>query len=533
MAKSKDIKNLIGKGNLRGEEIGRIIITDLVNAYRNLLTGKDKDGLLTEQEKQALINGIDNQRDGQVYNAYREVHEFLTTIPVRYECEKLRASSAFWKAYHIIRECTDAERELRSYKSNRVKYVSFEEYEELAANHKKEVATWGISVENLFFDTLSYYFSLYEAGEETFLDKLIEETKTLPLKRERIKENYWAQGHNGYYQYPDGTTSKDEDKDALMDYYRGRYANFTSGNAFTQNDKLSVVNILKTLQVQEDITKEQEKIKAAVFISDTRAPENTTMYDVLEYAAGFYSYAETDEPDGMFQFKEDYPAIYEAVMKFLKKQPFLKKAIGAVPESEYYSNHDAIKCQVLIDNDFLNFKEIYSCFYPDGYRAYAIIPEKSEVYKSEPSTVWIEHNLTDKRFFEDNMAEIVEDALDKMKEAYREMYVIYVFLALTAEFVGVDDLDILIDPINEDFISAMNNAMETLIDEISPSRLTPDGMSSNEIREKLLSVLLPIRISDLQPSVDDVIKAKQKLSLDTFKGGAVEFMASLKNGGIA
>ena len=70
------------KGKLTGDEVGRLMIADLIECYKHALTGGDVNtGIFTEKEKTDLVNALEGKENIARYNKYRYLNDFLTRFP--------------------------------------------------------------------------------------------------------------------------------------------------------------------------------------------------------------------------------------------------------------------------------------------------------------------------------------------------------------------------------------------------------------------------------------------------------------------
>ena len=83
------LSKLLKKKKLTGEEVGKIILLDLVNRYTDKPT-------LTQAERDAYVDALVVNKDIRAYNDYLQVYRFITTMVVDYESQE--------RAYHAIRQ---------------------------------------------------------------------------------------------------------------------------------------------------------------------------------------------------------------------------------------------------------------------------------------------------------------------------------------------------------------------------------------------------------------------------------------------
>lgn len=91
----KEIKNILSKQNLTGDDVGRLMILDFLSAYKNLTDGGDSTGILTDTEKTGVVNSLALADEIHRFNDYRGLHDYLTSAPVIVE--------SYAKTYEVYR----------------------------------------------------------------------------------------------------------------------------------------------------------------------------------------------------------------------------------------------------------------------------------------------------------------------------------------------------------------------------------------------------------------------------------------------
>ena len=76
---SRKLNNLLKKGKLTGEEVGQLMIKDMIHMFNQVkenpeILNNDKEikPLLTQAQKDSLVNGLDSNKDIRDYNNYRD-----------------------------------------------------------------------------------------------------------------------------------------------------------------------------------------------------------------------------------------------------------------------------------------------------------------------------------------------------------------------------------------------------------------------------------------------------------------------------
>ena len=520
-----NIKNLLKKGKLTGHEVGQLMIKDLAKSYKNILENKGDEGLLTFEDKMLLVDGLKKSEDIKRYNEFRHVHEFLITAPILFSLYEKTASNAFWKIYHLLREAQQAEREYTQEKHHTPCIVTQKQYDDLKqADFNKKIG-WSYSVENLLLYSVDYYFDQYKAGKKTPFDKYFTASKEQPITNPRIKENYWED--NGYYTLPDGRKSKDMSREEWVEALN-EYEAYAGMIEATRGGELTGEEILINKQIRDEADKPPLE-----WTSDNTAPEDATMFDVLEYLSGFYSSEETDNQDTIFEFMTDFPDLYNAIWEHITKMKglfFLKE----IPKEQYFDT-DLIKCKDLYDNNILDFREYLETLTLEDTNGIAILQQSGATYPKhnidengyykEKDHYWRNYHMAD-ALLKDH-GEDIELLLRELKLNYKYAYAMKEAIKIIGNFIGVRDINILLGDIKESEITSLNMAMEHLTEEITRRNPEEGEMTETEIINQLKELLQPIRIKDLKPRAKDIKTAKEMIDFSTVQGSAIKFLSLL------
>lgn len=363
------LKTLLKKGKLTGDEVGRLMIQDLIAAYKNRLEGKEGKGFLTDAEMTALVNGLSERQDIKRYNEFRFVHEYLVKSVGYFSMYKETAEICFWRIYHILMELKQAEEE-----NSRIKWqpriMTQKQYDELKQADFERKMQVGYSVEELIIHAVGYYFNLYKKGKKTPFNKYFTAAKKQPITNPRIKANYWAEGEfglpdNGYYVLPDGRTSRDLTPEEWQKEEEKHNPWKKILNAqqemVDKGIELTVADIMQRREAHRELGKHKSPIR---WVEDLTAPDDATMFDVLEYLDGFYFSMETDSEETIFEFMADFSDLYKALwgkLTAMKGLSFLKD----IPREQYF-DMELISVKELYENDILDIRDVVDSFNPDG-----------------------------------------------------------------------------------------------------------------------------------------------------------------------
>lgn len=201
------LSKLLKKKKLTGEEVGKIILLDLVNSYKDQPT-------LTQAERDAYVDALVENTDIRAYNDYLQVYRFITTMVIDYESQE--------RAYHAIRQefirhmlrYSDAENNYFK-TSLQPRILTRRDYEQALKEAKENVSSWTYSLYSLVAYELYKNIEAYNNKEKTPYKRYFDAYKKEQANQQAIKA-YRAT----YYQSKDNP-KKDEEltKLVMLDKY--------------------------------------------------------------------------------------------------------------------------------------------------------------------------------------------------------------------------------------------------------------------------------------------------------------------------
>jgi len=496
---SKDINQILKSGKLTGEEVGRLMIKDMIIAFKGSVKLKHKElkGLLSHDQMNALVDRLTGGDNIRAYNDYKALHDFLTTAPILLFAQYQIAEIAYWQLTYLFHKLDDAENENRRI-FFQPRIMTQKQYDELRKANFERKMTFTASIEELIFHALEYYRGLYEKGEQTPLNKYFNKTKKEPLANPRIKANYWEEGENGYYVTPDGRTSKDMSVDEWA----------------------------------AEVKKAQADKGVLKWVEDQTAPEDATKWDVLEYASGFYESTETDNTATLWEFKADYPELYNALLTKLASMKGLS-FIKNTPEKDYFKE-GVIAYKDLYRNKILDYLEIIERL--DGgadgkvflggvavLQPTLIVPTKGineQGHYVGLYPYWRKQHMAED--FLEHRAKDFTTLLDRLKEALKECFVLQEAIRLFAEYTNIPEITVVVDDAAIDrmiyLVEGFNALMVDMPFGIGRYGFIDNERPVDELKAELADIFKPIDIDALKPSQQAIQKAKAIMSFDIVKG---------------
>lgn len=185
------LSKLLKKKKLTGEEVGKIILLDLVNSYKDQPT-------LTQAERDAYVDALVENTDIRAYNDYLQVYRFITTMVIDYESQE--------RAYHAIRQefirhmlrYSDAEKNYFQL-TLQPRILTRRDYEQALKEAKENVSNWTYRLYSLVAYELNKNIEAYNNKEKTPYKRYFDAYKKEQAKEQAIeayRATYWQDKDN-------------------------------------------------------------------------------------------------------------------------------------------------------------------------------------------------------------------------------------------------------------------------------------------------------------------------------------------------
>lgn len=201
------LSKLLKKKKLTGEEVGKIILLDLVNSYKDQPT-------LTQAERDAYVDALVESKDIRAYNDYLQIYRFIPAFAVDFEStERAYAVVRLEFMRHVMR-LNDAEQNYFKL-SLQPRILTRRDYEQALKEARESVSSWTYSLYSLVAYELRKNIEAYNNKEKTPYKRYFDAYKKEQANQQAIKT------YRATYDNP----KKDEDltKLVILDKYLDIY----------------------------------------------------------------------------------------------------------------------------------------------------------------------------------------------------------------------------------------------------------------------------------------------------------------------
>ena len=210
-----DFKRLMRRKKLKGEEVGKFVLTNDANAYNKILTGTD-DEVIPQSLVQQLINKLEDDEEIEKYNSYIKIQSWIIKNYTTASGHEQQAQLAIEKIRNLLDSLYSVEkikdffleRELEGCEEliKKLNYFRIEDFlkgDEMAEGEVRICkAYYGVLKRSLYFmngfnialDLIIKYYDLeavevYKSRVDWFEEKLKLLSKVINLAFEKIKKS--------------------------------------------------------------------------------------------------------------------------------------------------------------------------------------------------------------------------------------------------------------------------------------------------------------------------------------------------------
>lgn len=387
-----DIKKILNKKGWTGRELGILELTNMAVMFKQALEGKDLQPIVDMAQLQKMINGMIDRRQGDVYNGYIAIHEWLS---LKYNMAigwTQQAQLQFRTLEGFISNAIFAE-DVYKYIEQLPAIMTQKQYEEAKAAKIEDFfkdgdgEEQGLNVFNLVEHFITYYLRLLQAEPKKAnpLKDIRKQYLKEPVKSKLILSRYNEVMGEGYYTLEDGRRSdemtSEEWQEAvttpkMREALRVMGTGDGAGNEYTQ--AIAEQRLIERAKVIYGGGTEEEADKAQEKADYTRGlaipaqwhycedpPADITKWDIIEqelllefYPAsldGEDAYTESNFTASMKDFITEYKELINIALKEIDSRYFKGAGgLSELPVNEWETT--VFDYRQLYNMDFYGFK---------------------------------------------------------------------------------------------------------------------------------------------------------------------------------
>lgn len=392
-----DIKRLLNKGGWTGRELGIIELTNMAITFKQQIAGETPTPIIETAQLQKMINNITDRTQGEIFNGYISIHEWLSLHYNIALANEQQAQLRFKELSGYIAQAAVAE-DVYQYIESLPVIMTEKQYKDAVEQGRQRwfkgedgTEERADSVISLIYRAFEYYAKKLEQEPtkpnplKPIRKKYLSELVKSPLIRSRFNE---ATG-NGYYILEDGRRSDEMSEEEWQDTITTpkmreflREANeaqqLQPGFMGISAENIAAQRILDRSQIlwnggsNEDAARAQEQKEyeaglsmPAKWVLYDDPPEDLTKWDfLLDGATVYETYCcslggMAGEPDAYIEEAKDFVAEFSELVELLIKDidsRFFKgeKGLAGTPIEQWETT--VFDWQQLYDKDFYGFR---------------------------------------------------------------------------------------------------------------------------------------------------------------------------------
>lgn len=606
-------KKLLNKKGWTGKEVGQAYLYSLSEQQRAQKERIPFKPPFTREDLDRMEQSITVQEQYIIFRSYAKLYNGLVDCSNFAEAQMQQTYSGFYRYLYTLKDCMQADATLKAVEKYPL-IMTRVQYDRI----KKELIEDRKAFRTSFYRTLIEVIEDWAAEPEeapAAVRKAIEDTKKQPCTNTRILSNYNNDMGEGYYTLPDGTRSdkvtSEEWKQKLQDRFLAAHKLTINGEEATPEETLIHFNqerrinleklffegiegvekackdmgidweakgftleeLLKTIEKELEFTGSIKLNKIAeeafniitdsdsgIVWHDAEEVPELTKYDVLVESEIMDNYRDCliDDNENFInckEFVEDYPALYKAAVKELKKmlptaakikkEDFLQPLLtyGEIQEAGLtihdcflkVCNRDILEYYCKEDNTE-NMQKRLRIMYSgiaiieedgDSYSGYLLkdnIAENGDYVETHSNPYYLLESIDSITDDEDRMEEISQYTKYLIKPAIRYLYAYNALIDALSSVYDVSCISVLKKNMQylETQIEAFNFLLYGFYTDVFG---TPEEKARK--RELIKQVYSPIILEELKPDSSRVQAVKDKLTSSYGKTQAAAIVADL------
>ena len=306
-----DIKRLLNKKGWTGRELGILELTNMCIIFQQALEGKEPKPLVEQAQFKKMLSTITDRQQGQVYNGYISIHEWLS---IRYNIAQTQLQQAQLQYRTLAGYVTDATlaEDVYRYIEQLPAIMTEKQYRDARETglkkwlYEEDGTERGDSLAALIDRGINYYLRLLQnsPAKANPLKAIRKKCVSQPVKSRLILEGYNEVMGEGYYTIEDGsgrrsdTMTAEEWQDAITTPAMKtalRDMKATDGNGTEYTSEIATRRIIERAKVifsggtDEDADEAQQKREYEAGLSIPvkwhyyeDPPKDLTKWDIIE-----------------------------------------------------------------------------------------------------------------------------------------------------------------------------------------------------------------------------------------------------------
>lgn len=524
-----NIKTLLKKATLSGDEVGRAFLTNMMADYKNILDGyrgETMKGVFSQSEFNSMVNKLTTSYQIDRYNHYISISNFIRQYNGFSNAYYQQAQVGFYKIMNYVTGALSYENMTDSL-SRQPLIMTKKEYNDIKEETIKNMGALKESFWSLAECGIQYYINLLytHPRKKNILKAVMKKYANEPFQNPTVISKLNEIWDEGYYVAPDGTRSCDVSKEEFQNLVMKVFA----GEDWKDNDPFD-----NALRIKEHKFYANPADIFTWYPAD-EPPKGITKTDILEWEDGtasdiieYYPEIYSDDPDvakqGFEAFINDFPELWEIISTdIIEKIP----AAAAFKEDVFSPFITWKELEKLKVYDYTTIPNRYhiadTISQKDGFRGHraghggiAVIEDCSKYnqndkgYYKENSVGKFQEIFKLEVMYKGSLEEILTARNDFLISGLKDVYATNAAIDIITELTKVDmSIFKMSTAIFESQIQALNGIINQLATKISEFSV---GLTEEQIqeRENILNTLFPyIDIEELKPLPEQIEEIKE------------------------
>jgi len=431
-----DLRKLLNKKNLTGEEIGKALISHSIVLIKNakIVDGKiSVNGIFTDNELDKMVQSLNTKQDVECYNGYREILNTIRHLLTKLELVLAEYKAAEWQALYVFSNClyTEAINTARCFDPL---IITKEQFEEEKRKEITDKENWITSHVNIVKNVIIYFLDLYEKNlnaENPFKEEF-NKLENIEVNEDEKNEYEKVFCVSYCYETPDGKRSDQMtlgEWRELTEQYEAFTVDFVPSSKYPieyRKFNISLECIRNNKSVSDDIL-EIIPFQKIELISPLKESLSKLRYLQL------LTYRIIDDTEKIDSFLREYRSLIEIAIDYMNTSKALKHeakaTVSAMTQKEFIIN--------LYNNKFIYYNIFFEIEVPEclSHIDYAILQGTNKTIKKFQT-------IQDEFLVYENSLSVLAIAAcaNRLKQSYNRANSIYYFFKMISQEINISEL---------------------------------------------------------------------------------------------
>lgn len=188
-----DLRKILNKKKLRGDEVGRALLAETIYSYKEAMKGNDTAGVFTEAERNKMVDGLTTSQDWKDYTSYKSIDRTIYKYVGLAQANLQMFFNGFYQTWGMYSKILEAEKAIKYIEGSPV-VMTDKQYKEERTKAQEIHLAKKISYQEIAYKALQYSISKPDSP----VNKALNDMEGQQITNPRVIETYPLNGYRAY-----------------------------------------------------------------------------------------------------------------------------------------------------------------------------------------------------------------------------------------------------------------------------------------------------------------------------------------------